>query len=86
MHEAWVHDDVRVVDEARTLAGRAYAEACRQCLQALGAIGFTTEHAFSGYVRRGTLLDTLLGTWRSQRDATGARLIDERRVPRVPDL
>jgi len=32
------------------------------------------------------LLDTLLGTWRSQRDATGARLIDERRVPRVPDL
>jgi len=86
VHEAWIHADARVVDEARTLAGRAYAEACRQCLQALGAIGFTTEHAFSGYVRRGTLLDTLLGTWRSQRDATGARLIDERRVPRVPDL
>jgi hypothetical protein len=47
---------------AKSLAGRAYEVAAKNCLQVLGAIGFTTEHSFDRHLRRGSGLNNLLGS------------------------
>lgn len=86
LHEAWHSDEPIVADVARSLAGRAQAEAARQGQQVCGGIGFTTEFPLFGYVRRGGVLDALLGSWRAQRVAVGERLLRDRTVPRVPEF
>lgn len=46
---------------AKVLAGRAATTAARHCLQVLGGIGFTEDHEFHRFFRRGLMLNRLLG-------------------------
>jgi alkylation response protein AidB-like acyl-CoA dehydrogenase len=84
LHESWRADDPMVSAIARSLAARAHAEACRQCQQVMGGMGFTSEVPLHRYLRRGGLLDTLLGTGRALRTEIGSRILTERTVPRIP--
>jgi hypothetical protein len=61
---------------AKALAGRAAAVAARNCLQVFGGIGFTVEHEFHRYFRRGLVLDRLLGDQRTLERELGRRLRD----------
>ncbi|MGD9705314.1 MAG: acyl-CoA dehydrogenase family protein [Acidimicrobiia bacterium] len=71
---------------AKCLAGRAHDLASTHCFQVHGGIAFTTEHGFQQWVRRGLLLDLLLGRHEQLTKELGRRLIDAARVPRLPDL
>jgi hypothetical protein len=68
---------------AKALAGRASETACTQAQQVYGAIGFTWEHGFHGYLRRAFLLDWLLGDWRGLEVQIGAQLQTSGEVPRI---
>ena len=71
---------------AKALAGRAQQTASTHCFQVHGGIAFTTEHGFQQWVRRGLLLDRLLGGHEQLTRDVGALLIAGARVPRVPQL
>ena len=64
------------------LAGTAGALASENCLQVLGAIGFTLEHDLHRFVRRVKVLDRLYGSNRELRTALGRLLGARGRVPR----
>jgi len=71
---------------AKALAGRAQQIASTHCYQVHGGIAFTVEHGFQQWVRRGLVLDRLLGGHEHLTREVGARLIATGRVPRVPQL
>lgn len=71
---------------AKVLAGRAQQLASTHCFQVHGGIAFTVEHGFQQWVRRGLLLDLLLGGNDQLTVELGNRLIAQGRVPRVPNL
>jgi hypothetical protein len=71
---------------AKCLAGRAQTSASTHCFQVHGGIAFTAEHGFQDWVRRGMLLDLLLGDHQHLTAELGRRLLAARRVPRVPDF
>ncbi len=52
----------RYDDMVKALAGRNARRACELSLQALGAVGFTAEHAHHHFHSRVLALDSLLGT------------------------
>jgi alkylation response protein AidB-like acyl-CoA dehydrogenase len=84
LHESWANaDDPLVATVARSIAGRAHAEASRHGQQVCGGIGFTWEFGLHAYIRRGGLLDTLLGSWRGQRVSVGEHVIAAGEAPRV---
>ena len=51
-----------------------------------GRVAFTVEHGFQQWVRRGLLLDALLGGHERLTHELGRRLIAAGAVPRVPDF
>ena len=51
-----------------------------------GGIAFTVEHGFHQWVRRGLLLDHLLGDHRQLTREVGRAVISAGRPPRVPAL
>lgn len=71
---------------AKCLAGRAQQLASTHCFQVHGGIAFTVEHGFQQWVRRGLLLDMLLGGREPLTEELGRRLIAAGSVPRVPNL
>ena len=71
---------------AKCLAGRAQESASTHCFQVHGGIAFTAEHGFQQWVRRGMMLDALLGGHEHLTAELGRRLVAARRVPRVPDF
>ncbi len=71
---------------AKSLAGRAQTLASTHCFQVHGGIAFTVEHGFENWVRRGLLLDLLLGDQVALRRELGQAVIDSGNVPRVPQL
>jgi hypothetical protein len=71
---------------AKYLAGRAYESTARNCLQVLGGIGFTAEHPFDGYLRRGFALDQLLGSRTRLATAVGDHLLDRGSAPLLCSL
>jgi hypothetical protein len=79
---AWDGDESLAGAVAKCLAGRAFLVAGENCLQVLGAIGFTTEHELHRFVLRGTVLDTLYGSARRLRREIGVELLRRDRVPR----
>jgi hypothetical protein len=87
---AWEHADsadaATVAIAAKCLAGRAQQQASTNCFQVHGGIAFTVEHGFQQWVRRGLLLDYLLGGHERLTKELGRRLIAAGGVPRVPDL
>jgi alkylation response protein AidB-like acyl-CoA dehydrogenase len=71
---------------AKCLAGRAQQMASTHCFQVHGGIAFTVEHGFNAWVRRGMLLDLLLGPHAQLTPELGRRLIAAQSVPRAPAL
>lgn len=71
---------------AKALAGRAHHLASTHCFQVHGGIAFTVEHGFQQWVRRGLVLDHLLGGHEQLTRDIGAQLIADGRVPRLPQL
>lgn len=71
---------------AKALAGRGARTVARHCQQVLAGIGFTTEHALHGFVRRVVTLDGLLGSARTLTVELGQELLRTRRLPAAPPL
>lgn len=71
---------------AKCLAGRAQQLASTHCFQVHGGIAFTVEHGFHQWVRRGLLLDQLLGGHERLTAQLGRTLIATGRPPRLPGL
>lgn len=84
--ESWRDPHPILAMMARSLAGRAHEEAARHALQVCGAMGFTVEFPLHRAVRRGYLLDQLLGPWRRIRTQVGGRLLANGATPRLPAL
>lgn len=84
--EAFVDESTWTARAAKALAGRGFEEASRQSQQVYGAIGFTWEHEFHRYLRRGYVLDALFGDWRSLQEEIGHALATRRVVPRIGSL
>ncbi len=84
VHAAWESGDGTSAIAAKALAGRAQQLASRDCFQVHGGIAFTVEHGFQQWVRRGHVLDLLLGSTDDLTRQLGQRLIDSGKVPRVP--
>ncbi len=71
---------------AKCLAARAQRLASTHCFQVHGGIAFAVEHGFQQWVRRGLLLDLLLGDESQLTKRLGRELIAQRQIPRTPDL
>ena len=71
---------------AKAVAGPSARTVSRHCQQVLAGIGFTTEHALHGYVRRAVVLDRLLGDARSLTRRMGADLLERRSLPSILPL
>jgi Acyl-CoA dehydrogenase, C-terminal domain len=80
--ESWRSDPECTTLAAKALAATAGARASENCLQVLGAIGFTLEHDLHRYIRRVRVLDRLYGTERDLRTEIGLLLRARGRVPR----
>jgi hypothetical protein len=83
---AWDAGDAISAIAAKILAARAHRLASTHCHQVLGGIAFTVEHGFHRLIQRGYALDALLGPADELTKELGRRIIDLRRVPRVPQL
>lgn len=79
-------DGTTLAIAAKCLAGRAQQLASTHCFQVHGGIAFTVEHGFQQWVRRGLLLDALLGSTDQLQHQLGQRLLTTKQVPRQPAL
>jgi Acyl-CoA dehydrogenase, C-terminal domain len=82
VEESWRSDPACTTVAAKALAAHAGARASKNCLQVLGAIGFTLEHDLHRYIRRVRVLDRLYGSERDLRTELGRLLVARGRVPR----
>jgi len=80
--ESATGDTAFAATAAKCLAGRAFRLAAENCLQVMGAIGFTLEHDLHRFILRGTVLDVLYGSARELRVELGRTLVEGGRVPR----
>lgn len=85
-YQSWESPDPVAGALAKAVAGRAAREGARHCQQVLGGIGFTWEHPLHRYIRRGLVLDLLLGSVRQLEADLGARLLADRAVPKLVEL
>jgi len=83
VEESWRADPECTTLAAKALAAHAGALASENCLQVLGAIGFTLEHDLHRYVRRVRVLDRLYGSEPELRTELGRLLQAQGRVPRL---
>jgi hypothetical protein len=79
---AWIGGDPSVAAAAHLAARGAVESATRHCHQVMGAIGCTWEHDMHRFIRRGLLLDVLLGP----DDWTWAGLVESARSPARTEL
>jgi alkylation response protein AidB-like acyl-CoA dehydrogenase len=84
--DAWSDAQSAATTLAKVHAGDAVKLANKHCLQVLGGIGFTWEHSFHTYYRRGLLLDSLLGSAEHLADDLGRTIAAEQRLPAVSVL
>jgi hypothetical protein len=82
---AWADADPMTAMAAKCLAGRAHRLTATHCHQVHGGIAFTVEHGFHRFIRRGHLLDGLLGAADHLVRELGDQII-QRGVPRTPQL
>lgn len=80
---AWMGGDASSAEAAKAFAGQAHSNVTRHAMQVCGAIGLTWEHPLHRYVRRGFLLDILLGSHPVLAERLGRRLLDGQDAPRV---
>ncbi|GMU79032.1 MAG: acyl-CoA dehydrogenase [Acidimicrobiia bacterium] len=86
LEEAWGDEADVAATAGKCLAGRAFRLAAENCLQVLGAIGFTWEHDLHRFIRRGLVLDVLYGSTEELRRELGATLIRRESTPRLGAL
>jgi hypothetical protein len=79
---AWEDDRPEAAELAKILSGRLFRTAAANCQQVLGGMGFTWEHEFHRYLRRGLVLEPLLGSAAHLRVVLGSRV----RTTGVPQL
>jgi alkylation response protein AidB-like acyl-CoA dehydrogenase len=84
--ESWEQPDPWQVALTKSLAGAAHALASNTCLQVHGAIGFTAEYDLHRFIRRGWVLDLILGSTRELDAAAGLAILESHTVPRVGTL
>jgi alkylation response protein AidB-like acyl-CoA dehydrogenase len=80
--DPWDGDEALGAAVAKCLAGRAFLLAAENCLQVMGAIGFTREHDLHRFILRGTVLDALYGSTRRLRREIGLELGGRAQLPR----
>jgi len=80
--ESWSSDPEPMTVAAKCLAAGAAAVASQNCLQVLGAIGFTLEHELNRFIRRAKVLDRLYGSERELRGELGRSLRTRGAMPR----
>lgn len=68
---AWEGDAAEASILAKSLSGRFFRSAAENCQQLLGGMGFTWEHSFHRYLRRGLILEQLLGSCAALRTELG---------------
>lgn len=78
---AWLDKAPHHAAIAKALAGRGARTAARHCQQVLAGIGFTLEHPFHRYLRRGLVLDELFGSARTLSRDIGAEVLRSGRLP-----
>jgi len=83
LDEAWGEEAAVAATAVKCLAGRAFRLAAENCLQVLGAIGFTWEHALHRFIRRGLVLDACYGSTDELRRELGTMLIGRGASPRL---
>jgi hypothetical protein len=86
LRTAWIDRDPTSALAAKCLAGRAHRLAAAHCHQVHGGIAFTVEHGFHRLIRRGQMLDGLLGRADDLVSELGRQLLERGRVPRTPQL
>jgi alkylation response protein AidB-like acyl-CoA dehydrogenase len=83
---AWGEQDQTAALMAKLHAGHAVEVANRNCQQVLAGIGFTWEHPFHRYYRRGRLLDALLGSTRQLIKVIGNDIVTHKALPPTVQL
>lgn len=83
---AWGDGDPLSAMAAKALAGRAHRLTAANCHQVHGGIAFTVEHGFHRLIRRGQMLDGLLGSADDLVRQLGRHIIEAGGVPRTPQL
>jgi hypothetical protein len=86
LETAWVDGTTTSAVAAKCLAGRAHRIATNNCHQVHGGIAFTTEHGFHRFIRRGQMLDAMLGRADDLVVELGREFIGQGDVPRTPPL
>jgi hypothetical protein len=81
--ESWDTETAIAAAAAKCLAGQAFQLAAENCLQVMGAIGFTWEHDLHRFIRRGMVIDVLYGSPRELRVELGRAMIERRQIPRL---
>ncbi|AII10918.1 acyl-CoA dehydrogenase family protein [Rhodococcus opacus] len=71
---AWEDPEIEASLLAKSLSGRFFRSAAENCQQYLGGMGFTWEHPFRGLLRRGLILEQLVGTTHAVYTHLGATL------------
>jgi hypothetical protein len=71
---------------AKAQAGRAQELASGHALQVCGAMGSSLEHPLHTFVRRGVVLDALLGGWTEQVTALGRDVLTSGTTPLLIDV
>ncbi|MFY1621163.1 acyl-CoA dehydrogenase family protein [Micromonospora sp. WMMD736] len=84
--EAWSDSSPIASTMAKVHAGAAVETANRHCQQVLGGIGFTWEHEFHRYYRRGRVLDAVLGSTADLTGIVGQRINVSGAVPSTVQL
>jgi hypothetical protein len=84
LEAAWDDQTATSALAAKCLAGRAHRLAAANCHQVHGGIAFTVEHGFHRFIRRGQVLDGLLGGADDLVVELGRQILDSQRVPRTP--
>jgi hypothetical protein len=82
---AWEDADPTSAALAKVISSRFMRLAAAHCQQVLGGMGFTWEHDFHKYLRRGLVLEPILGSSSHLRTALGKR-IQQDGVPELAAL
>ncbi|HVV30329.1 MAG TPA: acyl-CoA dehydrogenase family protein [Mycobacteriales bacterium] len=80
---AWDDRSPEASSLAKAYAGQAHSDAVAHCTQVCGAMGVTYEHDLHRYVRRGFVLDALLGSSLQLSGALGASFLAGAPIPRL---
>jgi hypothetical protein len=87
LYDAAFADGTRIAAAAaKAQAGRAHQQVSGHALQVCGGMGVSLEHPLHRYVKRGTVLDALLGGWRDLVTDLGAELVRTGETPRLVEV